>query len=218
MVSRSGLLWIRMILNFSLNSSCEKHLFSGFRRECRSCLDGGDTLLKKLIIFTFLSILPLCPICVNPVLAATESGDAALPATGAEPGGEEVPPDVDNQDNQTDESPENKGFSYATDLEEELEETIAATERLERNLKKTTKELQSLHSVDDFSNLLLRNPEWKIRLDQYENPTDEGGDDGTSAPQWEQSSEEIYQALTKRGVDPSRMEWGHIGSFFMPEK
>lgn len=101
---------------------------------------------------------------------------------------------------------ESNRFSYAPGLEKQLEEIIAATDTLERGLEESERQLQSLHTVDELANLLLRNPDWKMYLDKYRL-----ADDGSVALQWEEAGEDVYRALTERGVAGSRLQWKGLG-------
>lgn len=101
---------------------------------------------------------------------------------------------------------ESNRFSYAPGLEKQLEEIIAATDTLERGLEESERQLQSLHTVDELANLLLRNPDWKMYLDKYRL-----ADDGSVALQWEEVGEDVYRALTERGVAGSRLQWKGLG-------
>lgn len=101
---------------------------------------------------------------------------------------------------------ESNRFSYAPGMEKQLEEIIAATDTLERGLEESERQLQSLHTVDELANLLLLNPDWKMYLDKYK-----VADDGSASLQWEQPGEDVYRALTRRGVAGSRLQWKGIG-------
>lgn len=137
--------------------------------------------------------LLLCHMAGGPVMAAEPaySGDDASAGSTAPIGGE---------------SPDSSRFSYAPGMEKQLEEIIAATDALERGLETSERQLQSLHTTDELASLLFRNPDWKMYLDKYR-----VADDGSVVLQWEQPGEEIYRALTERGVAGSRLQWKGIG-------
>lgn len=147
--------------------------------------------------------LALVFLCMTPgVVMAAEpaySGDDALAAPADEVGPNDAPLSGEN--------PESARFSYAPGLEKQLEEIIAATEKLERGLDASERQLQSLHTAEELAAFLLRNPDWNIHLDKYRVARD-----GSLLLQWEQAGEEVYQALTERGVAASRLQWKGLGA------
>lgn len=150
--------------------------------------------LRFLASAMTLMTLLFCHAAGGPVMAAEPaySGDNASAGSNADPlaGG----------------SPESTRFSYAPGMEKQLEEIIAATDALERGLETSERQLQSLHTADELASLLFRNPDWKMYLDKYR-----VADDGSAVLQWEQPGEEVYRALTERGVSSSRLQWKGIG-------
>lgn len=148
-------------------------------------------------------VLVLACLCAAPAaLMAAEpaySGDDALAAPADGTGAGEAPLSGEN--------PASTRFSYAPGLEKQLEEIIAATEKLERGLAASERQLQSLHTAEELAVLLLRNPDWKIHLDKYR-----VAEDGSHLLQWEQAGEEVYQELTERGVAASRLQWKGLGA------
>ena len=148
-------------------------------------------------------VLALACLCAAPAaLMAAEpaySGDDALAAPADGTGTGEAPLSGEN--------PASARFSYAPGLEKQLEEIIAATEKLERGLAASERQLQSLHTAEELAALLLRNPDGKIHLDKSR-----VAEDGSHLLQWEQAGEEVYQELTERGVAASRLQWKGLGA------
>lgn len=105
------------------------------------------------------------------------------------------------------------GWTRSTTLEQMFDELQMKTKSIGKDLTDIKVKMQYLHTSDEISNVLQRHPEWKVLVNQY--TIDQ---QGKETRQWELEGKEIYQSLMKRGIDPSRMEWGGVGPAPIPLK